>query len=252
MKTMKKLALLTTLAASLALAANANAADPLFSTDFTGTPGSIPTDFTASNFAINDNGNLYRLAPGLPSNGSQNQLSVYTGAALSGSSANYTVSSTFNLGGNGGYVGLAAYHTDASHYYLGRLNGSGSGTGFSLEIYKFNGGGANNAQLKLENFTFEQTGGIFTGRLEFTVNEGTLTLSLYESGTEGALLKSISATDTALSGGSVGVRATAAYAVSYDNLVVTSATPIPEPATAAVLTGAALLAAVVVFRRTRA
>lgn len=215
----------------LTLSAHAQVVSPLYSTDFTGTNGTTPTDWTSVSGSLTISSNTYRLSGG----GSNNSLSIYSGDGAF-AFEDYTVSTNFRIGApsTGSYVGLISHYTDSSNFYQGRMLSTGTGGPFKLELYKHAGGVAT---LLAESATTFSYAGAQTWNLSFTVADGQLSLSV--SDTSGSIVSSIFASDGTLTSGTAGVRATASSsgAIVYDDFAIVTA--IPEPSVATVLFGVA-------------
>lgn len=139
----------------------------------------------------------------------ENALSYYN-ASGSLSLTDYTVDAAFTFAGNIGNIGLVGRYTDTTNYYVGRLVRDGT-SGWYLQIYRFASSGGNGAVAQsTESFSYSMTGGggtYYEGRLEFTLVGDSLKLELYSQQSGGTVLQSITATDASLASGTAGVRA---------------------------------------------
>lgn len=171
-------------------------------TKFAGPSGTFPNDFSKpgpqTDLVLNGNG-AYRMTKG------ENVVSIYQGNHA-GQLTDCKVATAFSLGGPVPHVGIVGRYVDANHFYMGRLLRAGQK--WRLQIYKFNGGGDNDLELAgSATFDFPSSRTWHAGRLEFSMEGSHMHLKLYDEFTGGNLIKTLSASDSSLSRGSVGIRA---------------------------------------------
>lgn len=124
-----------TLIAVAAIIASAGlvSANPLYSTDFDGTVGNLPTDWDLVFGAAGDPGWRLTGSSEYVFDGSGNGYSHYTGVFSNGRAAdtftNGTIQATFRK--SGGFTGLVGRYKNSSNFFHTRLIGS------DLEIYRF-------------------------------------------------------------------------------------------------------------------
>ena len=222
-------------------------ATTVYTTDFTGTNGTTPSGWTTVS-GLTISGNNY------VADGVNNLASIYDdglGASGIAGLGAYTVTSTFQTSStaSGQNVGLIAFSdSSAGNYYLGRARTTSANV-WALEIYKFNTTGVL-INTTAVNVTLASNTSFV---LQFAVDAvaDTQTFSVLSSAS-GTVLGSVSATDSALSGGRAGVRMADATAVlTYEDFTV-STSAIPEPATTAFLGGLGVLGLALGCRRRKA
>lgn len=238
---MKKIIALFIACAGLSFTTHAQTT--LFSTTFTGTDGTTPIGFT---LVTGSTTQLRIVSENYQANSGTftNLLSVVSsGTAFQ----NYTVSTDFSIGGyaSGGYAGIVANYTNSSNFYQARMFATPTANTWQLQIYKTVAG---TTSLIASSSTFAYAVSETWG-LSFTVNDGLLSASLYD--TSGSIVASLlNQADSSLISGTAGIRTTppGSKAVIYTDFTVTA---IPEPASVAILSGGVVLAGALGARRRR-
>lgn len=235
----------------LALGAAGLQADTIYSTDFTGTNGTTPSGWSAvTGLSIQSNNYV--------ADGVNNVASFYDdGLAASGIVGldAYTVSASFrtNSGSAGLNIGLTAFGANPKisdgtlqNYYLGRIRSTSSNV-WTLEIYKFVNSSASLLATGSTTITTLSTNTTYYMTFAVEATTDTQVFSVYTS-VGGSLLSSVSATDSSLSSGLAGVRmADGTGVLTYEDFAVSTAA-VPEPASASLLGGLAVIG-LAFFRR---
>ncbi len=232
MKTTSLLKLFSILAFAAMSVAPANCA-VLYQTDFTGSNGTTPTDWTA-NASLTIQSNNYQVA-----SASSNAVSYYDGTGA-GSFSDYSIVSDFSLSAasSGTVIGLLGYVSTASPttVYLGRVRLTSAGVG-QRELYQSNSGTLTQIGSASSTFAVSSSN---TYRLTFDLTgldgttPGDLTVSLFNV-TGGSAVSTLTGNDaTPFTAGTGGVRVTtgATNTISFQNYEIAT---VPEPSTLALM-----------------
>lgn len=236
---MKKTILVTVSLFTALLTQGLHAQSLLYTTGFDGTDASQPADWsvTASGLDFEIVSNEYRA-----DNGTNTGLGYYTGNDAFSNAAStwtdYTVTSDIRQTGNA-IGGIVARVQNVNSFYNARINGSGAGSVF--ELYRV--GGTGTLLLDSDNAINYTAGQSWT--IELSLSGSSLVANLYNASS--TIVSTLTATDTAFSSGSAGVRGDPNNnVIVWESFEVSS---IPEPSTSGLLLGFTMLAYIYMQRR---